>query len=184
MSALFAQFIAFIRFRPVVSACIVLTLGLGVANYFIRQQRRAAMVQHEEVRKKGEQMLRAITNRARIDTDLAALQAANGHIQRHLLDEQSMEVNLGYFYRLEKPARVRLVRLNQLSAPPPVTGSIFKVVPFSLQVAGTYRNVMNFLRSLETGPRVLRIRHSSFERNATDSNDLVLDLTVEILAKP
>lgn len=184
MNALLAQFIAFIRFRPLVAGAVALTLALGVANYFLWHQRRTAMVQHEEVRRKGELMLRAITNRARIDTDLAALQSAIGHIQRHLLDEQSMEVNLGYFYKLEKPARVRLVRLNQLTAPPPVAKSIFKVVPFSMQVHGTYRNAMSFLHALETGPRVLRIRQCSFERKESDGAELVLDLTVEILAKP
>lgn len=184
MSAWSTPFLAFIRFRPVVAGSIALTLALGLANYFLWHQRRTAVVQHGEVRRKGEQMLRAITNRARIDADLTALQAAIGHLQRHLLDEQSMEVNLGYFYKLEKPARVRLVRLNQLAAPPPAAQSIFKVVPFSMQVTGPYRNTLGFLRALETGPRVLRIRHCSFERNAHDSAELVLDLTIEILAKP
>lgn len=92
-------------------------------------------------------MLRALANRARIDTDLAALQDAIAHIEGNLLDEESMEVNLGYFYKLEKPSHVRLVRLNQLATTPPEAKGIFNVVPFSMQVAGSYRNTMNSLPS-------------------------------------
>lgn len=136
------------------------------------------------MRQQGELLLRTLGNRARIDTDLAALRSANTQIERNLADEQSMEVNLGYFYRLEKSARVRLVRLNQLAAPPPTPGSVFKTVQFSLQATGSYRNSMAFLRALETGPRLLRIRHCSVERGSAESSDLVVDLTVEILAKP
>jgi Tfp pilus assembly protein PilO len=92
-------------------------------------------------------------------------------------------VNLGYFYRLEKPARVRLVRLNQLASPPSPDRKIFKSVPFSMQITGSYRNTLSFVRALETGSRILRIRSCSFERSASDANEFVVDLTVDALAK-
>jgi len=95
-----------------------------------------------------------------------------------------MEVNLGYFYRLEKQTKVRLVRLNQLAAPPANPGDTYKTVQFSMQVSGSYRNNLNFLRGLESGPRLLRLRNCTVERSSTDSSDLILDLTVDLLAKP
>ena len=155
-----------------------------MTNHYLRKERQRAAEQYEEARRKGELMLRALANRARIDTDLAALRAANAQIEKNLLEEQSMEVNLGYFYKMEKPARVRLVRLNQLAAPPPAAKSFFKAVPFSMQVTGSYRNTMSFLRALETGPRLIRVRSSTFERNSADSSTLVLDLTLDVLSKP
>jgi Tfp pilus assembly protein PilO len=183
MNALLASSIATLRARRVVTACVVTTLLLGGANYFLWKDRLNAGRQHDEVRRKGEFMLRALANRSRIDTDLAALEAALTQIERHLLDEESMEVNLGYFYRLEKPARVRLVRLNQLASLPAVEKSRFKSVPFSMQVTGSYRNAMSFLRALETGPRIIRIRNCTFERSPTDNTTFLLDLTVDALAK-
>jgi len=135
------------------------------------------------VRHKGETMLRALVNRSRIDTDLAALQAAISYLERNLFDERSMEVNLGYFYRLEKPAHIRLVRLNQLASPPAPDRKTFKPVPFSMQITGSYRNTLGFIRALETGSRILRIRSCNFERSSTDANEFVVDLTIDALAK-
>lgn len=166
-----------------VAACSALSVVLGAANYSFWQRRAAAAQQHEIVRRNGEFMLRSLTNRTRIEADLAALREAVAHVDRNLLQEASMEVNLGYFYRLEKANRVRLVRLNQLISPTPPAGSPFKAVPFSMLISGSYRNCMSFLRALETGPRLLRIRNCSFERSGADNSDLTLELTVDVLAK-
>ena len=183
MSSLFAQFLGFARSRPIITASIALTAILGAASYILWQDRFAATREHDEARRKGEFMLQALANRARIETDLAALQSAISQIERHLVDEESMEVNLGYFYKLEKPARVRLVRLNQLATVAPGPGAKFRAVPFSMQVSGSYRNTMSFLRALETGPRLLRVRNCSFERSSADSSEFILDLTIEALGK-
>jgi hypothetical protein len=56
-------------------------------------------------------------------------------------------------------------------------------VPFSIQVAGSYRSNLAFLRALENGPRILRVRNCSFERGAADQPELILDLTIDVLAK-
>lgn len=172
-----------VRNRPLLTACFLLAAVLTVTNYFLWEKRDAVALRHEEVKKKGEFMLESLVKRTDIDADLNALQGAMVQIGDNLIDEASMEVNLGYFYRLERVARVRLVRLNQLAALP-ANGSAFKSVPFSMQVSGSFRNAMNFLRALETGPRVLRIRQCNFERaaNAT-GGDLTLDLTLDVLTK-
>ena len=183
LTSLFAQFLAIIRHRPVVSACFALTALLGGSNYFLSLQREAVARRHEIARRNGEFMLHALANRSRIDADILALREAMAQIEANLLDEPSMEVNLGYFYKFERMARVRLVRLNQLASLPPPTGSRFKAVPFSLQVTGSYRNSMSFLRALETGPRILRVRNCSFERTGEGNNDLTVELTIDVLAK-
>lgn len=168
----------------IAAAIVLIVLGAG-ANVYLWQSRAAAAVRHEEVRREGQALIRTLGERPRIDADLAALREAIAQLERNLADEQSMEVNLGYFYRLEKNARVRLVRLNQLSAPVSPTPSPFKSVPFSMQVTGSYRNCLNFLRALETGPRVLRVRQCTFERApAGQAPDISVDLNVEVLTRP
>jgi Tfp pilus assembly protein PilO len=183
VSGLWAQFIVLCRFRPVITACYAIAVILGVLNYFLWQQRAAETTRHEEVRKKGEFMRDALANRARIERDLAALAEAMFHVERNVVDELSMEVNLGYFYKLERSTRVRLVRLNQLGSLPAAPDTAFKAVPFSMQVVGSYRNIMNFLRELETGPRLLRIRSCTFEQGVRDSTELIMNLTVDALAR-
>jgi Tfp pilus assembly protein PilO len=177
------QLLLWTRQRPLVSGAIAFTVLLAVANVFLWRGRREATQQLGEARGQVERLVRTLTNRPRIERDSVALRDALAQIDKNLVDEQSMEVNLGYFYRLEKATRVRLVRLHQLAAPPPAAGGAFKVIPFSMHVTGSYRNNMNFLRSLETGPRILRIRNCSFERVSPESAEVAIDLTVEILAR-
>src|SRR4051794_29559797 len=114
------QFLTWIRLRPLVTVGLALTAVLAMANVFLWRGRQEAAQQLGEARGQGERLVRTLTNRPRIERDLAALHDALAQIDKNLVDEQSMEVNLGYFYRLEKATRVRLVRLNQLTAPPPV----------------------------------------------------------------
>jgi Tfp pilus assembly protein PilO len=177
------QFVAFVRARPVVASCLGLSILLGIGNFFLWQSRHSITLRHENVRQKGEFILRALESGPRIQADLALLRDGLARIEESLLDEDSMEVNLGYFYRLEKTTRVRLVRLNQLAAVPPPAKSPFKSVPFSMQVTGSYRNNMAFLRALETGPRILRIRTCSFERGEPEEGEFLLDITVDVIAR-
>src|SRR5207249_2222843 len=107
-------FFAYMRHRPIVTACFGLTLLLGAANYFLWQERHAIAQHDTEARHNGEFMLTALKNRTQIDADLATLREAIAQIEANLIEERGMEVNLGYFYRFEKTARVRLTRLNQL----------------------------------------------------------------------
>jgi len=183
MNATWQQFLAVVARRPIVALLVLLALALGGLNYFLWQQRQAVTARHEEVRRKGEAMLRALTDQARIKAELAALQEALGQIDRNLVVEGEMEVNLGYFYKMERLSRVRLSQLNQLSAPPPTEANPFKAIPFSLRVTGSYTQIMNFIHQIETGPRLARIRSFSFVRaGETKGKNLDLDLTVELLA--
>jgi Tfp pilus assembly protein PilO len=183
MNAFFEQFVIWFRMRPLTIAAIVFTLLIAAANVFLWHGRDDAAQKLAQVRGEAEQLVRTLAHRPRIERDLAALRDALAYIDKNLVDEQSMEVNLGYFYRLEKATRVRLVRLNQLAAPVPAAGVLYKVIPFSMHVTGSYRNNMNFLRSLETGPRMLRVRNCTFERAGGDNNEVTIDLTVEVLAR-
>lgn len=182
MNALWQQFLALARRRPVVTLLLVFSLGLGVANYFLWQQRRAITLRHEEARREGEAMLRALTDQARIKSELTDLQSALAQIDRNLVVEGEMEVNLGYFYKMERLSQVRLGQLNQLSSQPTTDGNPFKAVPFSLRATGSYSHLMSFIHLLETGPRLARVRTFSFTRGEAKDKTLDLDLTVELLA--
>jgi Tfp pilus assembly protein PilO len=184
MNVLFAQIWATIRLHPVIACCLLVAAIAGAANYPLSQQRHTATFQHEEARLKGEAMLAALTDRHRINTDVEILTEAQDVIDRNLVNEDNMEVNLGYFFRLEKQTRVRLIRADQMGSLPVEKDSPFKVVTVSLQIAGTYRNLLAFVRELETGPRLLRLSSYRLERTDASGNELSLVLMVELLAQP
>jgi Tfp pilus assembly protein PilO len=182
MSALFKQFLAFARRYPLVVVSSTLFVVLSVVNYFLWQQRDEITQQHDGVRRNGEAMLAALSGQSRITSDLAAVQEALKMIDRNLIAEGDLAENLGYFYQMETQCHVRLSQMNQLSSLPPPEGSPYKSIPFSLRVSGTYAQIMSFVRQLEAGPRLLRIKSYSFTRGAdAKNNTLELVLLVEIL---
>lgn len=172
------------REHPLIASCIVITVLAIAANIVLWRTRSGIAREHEQARERGREMLAALTSRSRINTDVALLGEALAVLEANLASEESMEANLGYFYGLEKASRIRLARIDQLAAAPAVTGSPYKGVPVSLQVAGSYRNLLGFLRELETGPRVLRVRDLRFERSAESESELTGQLTVELLGRP
>ncbi|HEY4301008.1 MAG TPA: type 4a pilus biogenesis protein PilO [Candidatus Didemnitutus sp.] len=182
MSAL-KKFFALVARRPIVSFLVAVSVALLGVNYFLWQQRHAITVRHDEVVRRGVEVAKALTDQARTKGDLTALQDALTQIDRNLIVEGEMEVNLGYFYKIERLSRVHLSQLNQLSATTAPDGSPYRAVPFSMHVNGSYSQLMNFVHQLETGPRLLRIRSYSFVRTAdVKAKTLDLDLTVELLA--
>lgn len=183
MIAAFNRLREFARRHPLVATCLVMTVLTLLANGYLWWERNRITREHAEVLQTGTAMLEAVGDRARIEADVAALGAALEQIERNLATEESMEVNLGYFYRLEKLSRVRLVRIDQLVTPPAPAGAAYKAVPISLQVLGSYRHLLGFVRELESGPRILRVRDYRLERDQ-EVADLSLHLTVELLARP
>ncbi|MDB6168418.1 MAG: hypothetical protein JWM88_1282 [Verrucomicrobia bacterium] len=183
MSSTPAQIFTGFRQRPVIAAALALVVILAVANYFLWEQRAVITARNNEVRERGETILNALIARQHVTADLAKLKEALDVVDRNLVVESDMEVNLGYFYKLEKLCGVRLSQLNQLSAPPPPENSPFKVIPVSVRATGTYFQLMNFLHQLETGPRLLTVTAFNFSRGDTRNNLLSLDLTVALLAR-
>lgn len=181
MNTVLRQFFAMVRRYPLVVFSVVIFLFLSVANYLLWDQQKALVQRHEDVRKNGESMLSALASYSRLTTELAAVQEALQLIDQNLVVEGDLAENLGYFYQLETRSHSRLSQLNQLSSLPPPEGNPYKSIPFSLRVTGTYAQIISFLRELETGPRLLRIRTYTFGRGDLKTNTLNLDLVVELL---
>jgi Tfp pilus assembly protein PilO len=167
--------------HPLVAICLVLVACLGVTNYFLWRQRLVITRQHDEIRGKGEAILDALIDREHVNSDLARLREALAVIDRNLVVEADMEMNLGYFYKLEKFCHIRMSQLSQLSSPPLPENTSYKIIPVSLRATGTYLQLMNFLRQLETGPRIVTVRAFSFSRADPKVDLLALDLTVDML---
>ena len=172
------------RRSPLIASSLTLVVLLGVANYFLWRWQQKLTNSLEEERRNGEAMLLAQTNHSRIAAQLTAVQEALKLIDDNLIVEGDLAGNLGYFYEIEKLSRLRLSQLTQLNSQPTAEESPFKSIPFSLRLTGSYNQLMNFLRELETGPRPLRIRTFTFNRGDPANSTLSLDLTVELLGKP
>lgn len=190
MSALVQQLLAFFRRYPFVIACSAIAILLWVANYFIWQRHKELATAHQTQQRTGEDMLQSLTNHSRVSDELKAVKEALAFIDKNLIHEGDLPENMGYFYQLETASRLRLQALNQLSSMPPPPEQAYKTVPFTLRTTGSYRQVLRFLRELETGPRLYKVQNYSLTQGGppiagiSDANAISLELTIEVLAHP
>lgn len=129
-------------------------------------------------------MQAALAGHNRIIACLTTVQEALAIIDKNLVVEAELADNLSYFYQLEKASRARLGLNNQLSSQPAPEGAPYKPIAFSLRVTGTHFQLMSFVRELENGPRLLRIKNYNFSRGDPTTNTLAMDLTLELLGHP
>jgi Tfp pilus assembly protein PilO len=195
------QILGFFRRYPFVIACTALSIVLWVANYFILQKRLELIAGHQTLQRNGEDMLQSLTNHSRVSTELGAVKDALAFINQNLVNEGDLPENMGYFYQIETAARLRLQALNQLSSMPPPAEHAYKTVPFTLRTTGSYRQILRFLRELETGPRLYKVQTYSITQGGSASTPasrggeaaaapapevtlITLDMNVEMLARP
>ena len=180
MSVFFQSFYDLARRYPLAATCLAALLLLGAANYYFWEQRRALVSQHDEVRRFGEAMQPVLASHTRLTAQVAIAQEAVALIENNLIVESDLAENLGYFYQLEGASRARLAQITQLNAQA-LQGNPFKAIPFGLRVSGSYAELIGFVRALETGPRLARIRDYQFTRSEATTGTLALELTVELL---
>jgi Tfp pilus assembly protein PilO len=165
MRARLQLFLEFTRHNPVIVLSLAVILLMGSASYFLWQRQHNLTVDHETLRRNGEDMMQSLTGSARIAAEMAAVTEAMDFLDANLINEGDLAENLGYFYQIESAARIRFSQVNQLSSQPQPADSQFKAVPFTLRATGTYRQIIRLLHELETGPRQLRIRTYTFTQS-------------------
>jgi len=173
-----------VRRAPSLVFCLTVFVLLCIANYFLWKHYQAITAAHEEVRRNGEKMFSALSSHNRLVTELGTVDDAIKRIDQNLIAEGDLAENQGYFYQLETLSRVRLTQLTQLSSQPAGEGNPYKSVPFSLRTTGSFPQLISFLRELESGPRLLRIRTFDLGRGDARTKTVSLSLTVELLASP
>jgi Tfp pilus assembly protein PilO len=186
VSALLQGLLAFFRRNPFAIAASFVAVLLWIANYFIWTKHQELTAGHESIQRNGEDMLQSLTNHGRVSSELAAVKEALARIDQNLVNEGDLPENMGYFYQLENLARLRLEALNQLSSMPPPPDQPYKTVPFTLRTTGSYRQILRFIRELESGPRLFKVQTFSLTQGGPggDTATVSLELNLEILAKP
>lgn len=206
MSAFLRQLLGFFRRHPFVIVCSALAIILWIANYFIWRRQQELVADHRTQQRSGEELLLSLTGQGRIATELATVKEALAYIDNNLVHEGDLPANMGYFYQLETASRIRFQALNQLSSAPPPPDQPYKTVPFTLRTSGSYRQILRFLRELESGPHLFKVQAYTIAQGGPAAapgpvaapvggrslGEVVpagpslvnLDLTIELLAQP
>lgn len=183
MTAAITERFSFVRRYPYCTGCLVATVLLVAGAWFLRQQAAMLQVLHGERARRGEETLSTLVGGSTTRQELTAVRDATRRIEDNLVIETNLAENLWYFYKLEEQTRVRLPELHQLSSPSTDKSPLYRRIPYTLRVTGTYEQVAAFLQALETGPRLVRVTSFSYGRLDAAGAGLALDLSIELLGK-
>lgn len=182
MNAVTARFVALLRRYPYCALCAVLALALAGGCWYLMGRNEDLEIALKVRAKEGEAMLALLVSGSTQRQELASAREVARRIEENLMVETNLPENLGYFYKLEEQTKAAL-SVHQLSSPQSEASSLYKRIPFTLQVTGTYEQVTALLLALETGPRLVNITSFSYTRRDPRGSILALDLAIELLGK-
>jgi hypothetical protein len=177
----------FIRRNPVGTVSVLVALGLGGWIYF---RSDAGPALEEDLKRRQGEAVRFENNvkySAQLKEQLAALQAAAKEIDARVVRAGQVGANTQYFYKLENETGVKLKDLRPAAVAPPAKGAKSPFVPvgYTVSADGSYVQLLNFLRRIESGPRYARINTASLSGSLADrKTPLTLTLGVELLGLP
>jgi hypothetical protein len=178
-----AAFMGFVKKHPVPVICAALSLALVVAIYFRRQTMSAAEEELAQRTEEGERYAANVKNSAQLKEQLDALLAANQEVQTRVVHASQLGTNSQIFYKLEADTGVKLIDFRQLPTVTPL--KTFSAVGFSVSMQGELPQLLNVLRSLESGAHYCRVLSATC--NLTGSvrqAPLTLALNLELLGVP
>jgi len=182
MNPQLANALALVRRYPFSVVCAVITILMAVATYYLWDIQDEQELAYQEVSKQGAAMLDLLKGGSTQRQELALVRDAARRIEDNLVIEASLADNKWYFYKIEEQTKARLLDLNQNPAPPS-DSSFYRRIPFSVRLTGTYEQIVGFILSVETGPRLANITSFSLNRREKDGSTLILDLNLELLGK-
>ncbi len=183
MNAQLTAFLALLRRFPFAAACVLVTLLCGVGAYFLWDDIQVQEAARLDRQKEGEATLELLVGGSTQRQELAAVRDAARRIEDNLVRENDLADNQWYFYKFEEQTKSHLLELHPQSSPPANDTTMFKRVPYSLRLTGTFEQVAAYLLAIETGPRLANITSFALSRRDRDTNALSLELNLELLGK-
>jgi Tfp pilus assembly protein PilO len=177
------QLRALLRRNIFSTVCSGLSLVLAVAIWWLWQDVHILEIENRERAQQFAAMLSTMKTGPLVRQELARAQDIVQRIEGNLVIERNLAENLWYFYKIHPDSKEILTTLRPLNSEASADGSDYKLVPFSLQLNGTYEQVASYLLQLETGPRLAMIKSFKFERQQKSSSGLILYLEVKLLGK-
>ena len=171
-------------FGVICAGIAVILIGIGAWLWLDIQRIRTDL---SDITQMGEDELETIANSPRLRQALELTHSTVERIEANLAIETNLADNLAYFYNIEERSGSHIRGLNQLNvlAADAKGGAReeYVAIPYTLEVSGTYVEVMDFLQSLESGPRLVKVRSFNLRPVVEGSWDVVLQLDLIMLGK-
>ena len=182
------DFVAFLKKYPVAISCGALSVGL-LAGSYIRNTRAgelSALLREKE--EEGQTILDNIRNGTNLPEQFETLSAATKELDSRLVRGPERARNQQYFYRIESDTGVKELSLqaNALSrAQQRGLKTLYTGISYTIAVQGDYRQILNFVGRLESGPHFYRLISGSVSHpGLRGASTITLTLTLELLGLP
>ena len=189
-----AELIAVAKKQPIGVTCGLICLVSVALIYFRDSKIDENQADYEARSADLSKIVANVRNSEKLAAQVAELQALGKDMHSRLVRASQLAVNLQYFYKLEAETEVKLVDVRQGPLPRGLK-TAYTPIPFNVSVQGSYKQVMDFLQKLETGPHFCRFNGVSFSKagggNADsartgggDPTAMTLVLTLDLLGVP
>ena len=177
------------KFPVGTGAVIIILVMLGALVY-----RHMAMTEIQELydntAAEGQKIASNITQAARLDEQLQALEEANKTIAGRLVNPLDLAINLQYFYKLEAETGVKLLDTHPVDSKGTAKAGakgLYTPVQYVVSLQGEYVRTLAFLRRLEHGAIFCRVISGNCGQGQSEQGkgggDTAMTLTVELLGK-
>jgi hypothetical protein len=174
-----------IKKNPISVGCAVLTIALLVVTYVHSGRSDQLETQLEQTSAEAAKLALNLKNASQLKEQFDALMAAKKEIEARMIRAEDLTTNQQYFYKLEADSGVKLLDNPRQSSGLKRDAKVgYQPTGFSLTVQGEYRQLLTFLRRLESGSRYCRVLTASCNAPADRSPVLVLNLNLELLGFP
>lgn len=180
---MFTSLLSLVRRQPFITTCIAITVLACAGAAWMLQTAAGYDTELEHLTDDGSSILNLIATRSVLERELDLVRLAVNRTEDNLVVEDNLAENLWYFYSIESRTQTRLTDLRQLDSPPPAANALYRRIPYELRVTGEFVRVSEFLRQLEIGPRLMRVRDFSLRRDQGGRPNLTLDLSIDLLGR-
>ena len=177
------QWIAVMRRHPLSVLCACVCIACSLASWYVYGNIRSLEIEHKQLNQELDLAVSTMISGPSVRQELAASREVTRRIEDNLVVPDNLAENLWYFYKIEQQSKAHLVEMHPLNAITSDSKSIYRRIPFSIRVSGTYEQVGAFLYYTETGPRLSNITTVSLKRRDPASPTILLEMNVELLGK-
>ena len=179
------ELIATVKKQPIGFACGGLCVICAGLIYFSSSQIEGREAEYETKSAEAAKILDNVRNSAKLPEQVVEIQALAKEMDSRLIRAGQLAVNQQYFYKLEAETEVKMSEVRQ-STPPrslKATSQLYPPIPFNVSVQGSYKQVLDFLQRLETGPHFCRFTTITFAKADSNpgSTNMTLNLNLELL---
>jgi hypothetical protein len=180
--------VALVKKNPISFGCGALSLALIAGLYFRSGEIPAAEAELQQRSAEAERYALNLKNAAQLKEQLDEITAHNKTIESRMVRILDLPINQQYFRVLARDSGVNIMDFGQSTMGanvPKGAKAAYIPVGFKVSVQGTFPQVLNFLRTLESGTHYCRVLSATCGTNATNrATPLTLQLSLELLGLP